>query len=125
MNATSSGVASSAAKMRSPSFSRSSSSTTTTALPDLMSAMARSIESSRTVIDLPSLRSVRSPEGSACLIDSLRRRRSSRLHQSRDVLRQDVDLEIHRIARRLVAEGGRAQRFGDQPYLEPVGTDAG
>ena len=33
MNATSSGVAFSAAKMRSPSFSRSSSSMTTTALP--------------------------------------------------------------------------------------------
>jgi hypothetical protein len=45
MNAINSGVASSAAKIRSPSFSRSSSSMTTTARPDLMSAMARSIES--------------------------------------------------------------------------------
>ncbi len=43
MNATSSGVAFSAAKMRSPSFSRSSSSTTTTALPAAISATARSI----------------------------------------------------------------------------------
>src|SRR5918993_324174 len=45
MNATSSGVAISAAKMRSPSFSRSSSSMTTTALPAAMSATARSTES--------------------------------------------------------------------------------
>jgi hypothetical protein len=40
MNDTSSGVAISAAKIRSPSFSRSSSSTTTTALPALRSAKA-------------------------------------------------------------------------------------
>jgi len=40
MNATSSGVAISAAKMRSPSFSRSASSTTTTGLPAAMSATA-------------------------------------------------------------------------------------
>ena len=45
MNETSSGVAISAAKIRSPSFSRSSSSTTTTALPAAMSATARSISS--------------------------------------------------------------------------------
>ena len=45
MNETSSGVAISAAKIRSPSFSRSSSSTTTTALPALRSATARSIGS--------------------------------------------------------------------------------
>ena len=45
MNDSSSGVASSAAKIRSPSFSRSASSTTTTALPALMSAMARSMDS--------------------------------------------------------------------------------
>src|SRR5690242_14542315 len=46
MNATNSGVAFSAAKIRSPSFSRSSSSMTTTALPAAMSAIARSTESS-------------------------------------------------------------------------------
>jgi hypothetical protein len=46
MKATSSGVAFSAAKIRSPSFSRSSSSMTTTAFPAAMSATARSTESS-------------------------------------------------------------------------------
>ncbi|SKZ84001.1 Uncharacterised protein [Mycobacteroides abscessus subsp. abscessus] len=53
MNATSSGVAFSAAKIRSPSFSRSSSSTTTTALPAAMSAMARSTVSSSTAVCVP------------------------------------------------------------------------
>ncbi len=43
MNAISSGVASSAAKIRSPSFSRSASSTTTTGRPAAMSAIACSI----------------------------------------------------------------------------------
>ena len=46
MNASSSGVACSAAKIRSPSFSRSSSSTTMTALPAAMSLIARSMSSS-------------------------------------------------------------------------------
>src|SRR5689334_3688862 len=50
MNATSSGVAFSAAKIRSPSFSRSSSSMTTTALPAAMSATARSTESSLVIL---------------------------------------------------------------------------
>ena len=45
VNATSSGVASSAAKIRSPSFSRSSSSTTTTARPAAISATANSMVS--------------------------------------------------------------------------------
>ena len=44
VKAISSGVALEAAKMMSPSFSRSSSSTTTTALPAAMSAIARSTE---------------------------------------------------------------------------------
>ena len=48
VNAISSGVALLAAKMMSPSFSRVSSSTTTTALPAAMSAIARSMVSSRT-----------------------------------------------------------------------------
>ena len=50
VKAISSGVARDAAKIRSPSFSRSSSSTTTTALPAAMSAMARSMLSRRTVM---------------------------------------------------------------------------
>ena len=48
VKAISSGVALLAAKMMSPSFSRVSSSTTTTALPAAMSAIARSMGSSRT-----------------------------------------------------------------------------
>ena len=52
VKAISSGVALDAAKMRSPSFSRSSSSTTTTALPAAMSATARSMLSSGTLIEI-------------------------------------------------------------------------
>jgi len=50
MNATSSGVAFSAAKIRSPSFSRSSSSMTTTAFPAAMSATALSTVSSLVIV---------------------------------------------------------------------------
>ena len=50
MKATISGVAFSAAKIRSPSFSRSSSSMTTTALPAAMSATARSTESNLVIV---------------------------------------------------------------------------
>jgi hypothetical protein len=50
MNPISSGVALPAAKIRSPSFSRSSSSTTTTARPAAVSVMARSTGSNEIVI---------------------------------------------------------------------------
>src|SRR4051812_829217 len=97
MNAINSVVASSAAKIRSPSFSRSSSSTTTTGLPDLMSRIARSMGSSGTL--------------------------TLHLHQSRDVFREDVDLHIHLVTGSLAAQGRRPQGFWDQAHLEPVGAD--
>ena len=50
MKATISGVAFSAAKIRSPSFSRSSSSMTTTAFPAAMSATALSTESNLVIV---------------------------------------------------------------------------
>ena len=77
MNATSSGVAISAAKIRSPSFSRSSSSTTTTGRPASMSAMAVSIESRRA----SGLRHASAPQ------------------QPLDVLGEHVDLEVDRVPR--------------------------
>src|SRR5215207_7376838 len=103
MNATSSGVAFSAAKVRSPSFSRSSSSMTTTALPAAISAIARSTVSSLVICchlhriqDLGL--SVRRPGphhqyeplagGDYC---QLARRGT---HQSFDVLGDDVDLQV-------------------------------
>ncbi len=56
VKAISAGVALLAAKMMSPSFSRSSSSTTTTGLPAATSAIARSMESIRTLMTAPSPR---------------------------------------------------------------------
>src|SRR5689334_15659840 len=100
MNATSSGVASSAAKIRSPSFSRSSSSMTTTALPALMSAIARSI-------------------GSRCSASLI----PAGLEQAGHVLGEDIDLEVHRFARLLAAQSGRTQGPRDQTHLEPVRAD--
>ena len=90
MNAMSSGVASSAAKTRSPSFSRSSSSTTTTALPAAMSAMARSI--GRGCAGRPEV-----PSGLQCL--------SPWQQELLDVLGDHVDLEVDGVARALAARG--------------------
>ena len=78
MNATSSGVASSAAKIRSPSFSRSSSSTTTTGRPAVISAIAR----------LDACRAA--PAGCAHRAAS---------QQSLDVLGDHVDLQVDRVPR--------------------------
>src|SRR6185295_10517867 len=89
MNAISSAVACSAAKIRSPSFSRSSSSTTITGRPAAMSATARSM-SSNTALSQHLL----------------------------DVLGDDVDLEVHRVAGGLDAEHGRLERRRDQPDAE-------
>ena len=82
-NAIVSGVANSAAMMRSPSFSRSSSSTTTTISPRPMAATASSILAKR------HLRSVILPGEEAF-----------------DVLGGDVDLEVDAVARALAAERG-------------------
>src|SRR4029450_6277254 len=94
MNPTSPAVACSAAKIRSPSFSRSSSSTTITGRPAAKAATARSI--------------------------SLSIAASQHLL---DVLGDDVDLEVHRIADVLGAEDGQLERGGDQADAEAVAGD--
>src|SRR6266480_2559462 len=94
MNASSSGVASSAAKIRSPSFSRSASSTTTTGRPAAMSATACSMV----------------PNGFS----------ATAAHQLLDVLRDHIDLHVHRIADLLVPQRGELQRGRDQADGQPV-----
>src|ERR671917_2086302 len=89
MNASSSGVACWAAKIRSPSFSRSSSSTTITARPAAMSLTARSMSDSTAL--------------SQHLLD---------------VLGDDVDLEVHRVADALGAEHGELEGGRDQAHAE-------
>src|ERR1700754_376170 len=108
MKATSSGVAFSAAKIRSPSFSRSSSSTTTTALPAARSVIARSILSksltgclASTTIVLPGQCEVRSG-------------------QPFHVLRQDVHLKVDEVPRRPIAQCRERQRGRDQGNGEVV-----
>src|SRR4051812_38234425 len=122
MNATSSGVAISAAKIRSPSFSRSSSSTTMTALPAAMSLIARSMPVSGSS-------PARGAEVSGSLIvagigrsghdeeDSLGTTASDHLL---DVLGDHVDLEVDRVADRLGPEHGQLERRRDQAHAERV-----
>src|SRR3954470_12145013 len=107
MKATSSAVACWAAKMRSPSFSRSSSSTTITGRPAAMSAIARSM-SAKAVFALPvaSLRSL-----TACPQHLL------------DVLGDHVDLEVHGVAGGLGTQDGQFQRGRDQADAERLVVD--
>src|SRR5882724_1123860 len=111
MNANSSGVAFSAAKMRSPSFSRSSSSTTTTALPAAMSAMARSIPA----------KSVTGVLASPTIV--LPRPRQVWAGQPLDVLRQDINFEVDQVSSLPVAERREGECGRNQRNAEVVGTD--
>src|ERR1700709_631025 len=99
MNAPRSGRPNSAPKIGSPSFSRSSSSTTTTARPAAISAMALSMGSSMCG---PAI-SFGAPAGS---------------QQAFGVLGEHVHLEVHGLSDLLCSEIGGAQGFGDQPHLE-------
>src|SRR5918993_634877 len=108
VNAISSGVAFAAAKMMSPSFSRSSSSTTTTALPAAMSAIARSTESNRTPIS-------ELPFGG----------RVAETDQPLDVLGDDVDLEVHGVTGLLEAERGAGEGLRDQRDDEALVLELG
>src|SRR5271163_1833429 len=98
-----SGVANWAASVRSPSFSRSSSSHTTTILPSRISSIACSIVAKGVVEDEVL---IRSPSDSA--------------HQSLDVLGEDVDLDVHDRALRELAEARTLERLGDQRDREAV-----
>src|SRR5581483_4674907 len=103
MKAIPSGVIFSAAMIRSPSFSRSASSMTTTNSPRAMAATASSIGANGMF-------------GSAL----------SRLtHEALDVLGQEVDLEVDRVAGALDPEGRDGSGVGDQGEFEGLVADAG
>ena len=112
MNATSSGVASSAAKIRSPSFSRSSSSTTTTGLAggDVGDGSLDRVERHDEVSS--------SVGGPAAVPTGAMQ--AAYGQQPLDVLGEDVDLEVDRLADLAVPERRRAKRLGDQADGEPV-----
>ena len=105
VNASSAGVALLAAKMMSPSFSRSASSTTTTGRPAAMSAIARSTLS----------RTMPSTWCGAWPVIAAHRRQ-----QPLDVLGDHVDLEVDLVADGDRAESGPGQGLRDQAHLEPA-----
>src|ERR1700733_4026621 len=109
MKLTASGVANCAAIVRSPSFSRSSSSHTTTILPWRMSSIACSL--------------VAKPVAASGVLMGKPRYSSTRRscacgHQSLDVLGEDVHLDVHGRARLELAEVGAFERLGDQRHRE-------
>src|SRR5689334_22692755 len=100
MNASSSVVAFSAAKIRSPSFSRFSSSTTTTGRPSAISAIARSMAAKSGMCGLPG---------------------KVRCHQFLHVLGQHVDLEVDHVTGLLEAERGEVEGGRDERHRELAG----
>src|SRR2546423_8994492 len=103
MKASSSGVAFSAAKIRSPSFSRFSSSTTTAGRPLAMAATARSMSSK---------------SGTRCLLGGP----GDVWHdQFLHILRQHVHLEVDDVARLLDAQRGELERGRDERDRELLG----
>src|SRR5580700_1487440 len=96
-----SGVANCAASVRSPSFSRSSSSHTTTILPSRISSIACSIVAKGVVED-----------------DVLMRSPSDSAHQPLDVLGEDVDLDVHDRTFADRAETCPLERLGNKRHGE-------
>src|SRR5919107_181145 len=121
MNATSSGVASSEAKIRSPSFSRSSSSITTTGRPLLTAAMASSTVSRRrlALTNPPRWRSSVPCAWLLCLCVSSPARSRACSQQAFHVLGDHVDLQVDRAPGRDGTQRGLAQGGWDQADLEP------
>src|SRR5690606_619333 len=119
MKLTASGVTFSAAMIRSPSFSRSSSSTTTTNLPARMSSMASSMRSNSgrgagTVIWRQLLsRAAGSGE------------RGVGAQQPLHVFADDVGFQVDSVAGAHPAQGGHGGGVGDDDHLETVGGDGG
>src|SRR5215204_4584356 len=110
MKLTASGVANWAAMVRSPSFSRSAASTTTTNLPARTSSIASSIaESAGSVVAIGAIVSGLAP--STC--------------QLLDVLGEDVDLEVDLVARLERAQGGDLERVRDQGDRKGLVVDRG
>src|SRR5512145_76047 len=97
--------------VRSPSFSRSSSSTRITILPDRMSSSASSILASviRTTLSREAVFFEKVSGDS----------RIPLLQEPEDVFADDVRLHVDPVPRPEVAEGGPIQRERDQGHLEP------
>src|SRR4051794_15747284 len=119
MNAIASGVMASAAMIRSPSFSRSASSTTITSSPRAMAATAFSISVKGISVLLfdGRLRCVIPPSGH----DFAASHAGVRGEEAFDVLGEHVRFEVDGIAGLLGAQRGDGQRVRDDGDLERAG----
>src|SRR5438309_5713617 len=116
MNATSSGRASSAAIVRSPSFSRSSSSTTMTIFPRRMSSMTSATDANGPA-GVTTLGRVGLARRTLLTCSSLGAR-SRLLDETLDVLGQHVGLDIDEVTRHERAQGRALGGVGDERDLE-------
>src|SRR2546422_470316 len=116
MNATSSGSQSSAAMVRSPSFSRSSSSTTTTIRPSLISWVASSIVANGARGATTLGRGRRAAR--LMVIDSSLVSPSALREQAPHVLCEDIGLQVHEVPGPESAEGGALRRVRYERDLE-------
>ena len=115
MKLTASGVANCAAITRSPSFSRSSPSQTTTMRPRRISSIASSIVAKGlSPARSPRLCSRSRSSGSRSLLSG------EWCHQPLHVLGDDVALDVQLASRLSCAEVGPLQRLGDQRDLDPA-----
>src|ERR1700759_5070746 len=102
-----SGVANCAATTRSPSFSRSGSSTTTTRRPSRISSIASSMVAND-------------------VVTAMRGRLARGAQQkSLDVLREHIDLEVDEPSAREIAERGRRERVRDEGDRKAVLVELG
>src|SRR5882724_1520253 len=121
MKLTASGVANWAARVRSPSFSRSSSSQTTTMRPRRISSIASSTLANGGAapvfcVVVPSAFLVSAIVSRPFLVFQW-------CHQALHVLPYQVGLDVELASRHRVAEVGPKQGLGDQRYLQPVSAE--
>src|SRR5258708_28798436 len=114
-----SGVTFSAAIVRSPSFSRSSSSTTTTIFPSRMSSIASGMLVNG--IMGPQARSARS----AGALPARPLAAAARGQEPFHVLRDHVHLQVHGVTDPRVPEVGNFQCIRDQSHSEGAGAEGG
>src|SRR5690606_35472739 len=122
MNASFSGVTASAARTRSPSFSRSSSSTSTTGRPALSSARSSGTEAR------PAVPRGSNAGGGAAFVAAGSCSTMRRLPQGEDpldVLGEHVGLDVHGVARSQAGKRRDRQRVRDQRDVEVGGRPVG
>src|SRR2546421_11431742 len=125
MKLTASGVANWAAITRSPSFSRSSPSQTTTMWPRRISSTASSTGENGELGSRSSLVARRSSVDSCGRAISVLAAFSQWCHQALHVLADHVALHVEPATRDRVAEVGVQQGLGDQRDLQPAVAEAG